>query len=320
MQRGSLSAALIALVPLLAARFSAAEGAPSDAASRGPTTEVAVVDVDTLPRAELPTLPTEKDTPVGAAAWAKSTALSVRLVEKTPVVGRTEPRTGHLPMLSRKKKAAERTQIVELEPTAPSMDAIYASSPDATEIEASPALRMPCGQHESIAPLRWETLASPEGADVRLEVRDLFFDTKSCAVALGQVATLPLRAVAFAEGKPWLYAMRSRAGITLVMPRASELHSESMVGTAVSLRGAFTRITLPIGRWGSASVVAELDTLSFGPNDLATDDQDDRSVEVGIELVQTMSERSPTLLVRRSLRNPVSEGDTPSTSREQSME
>jgi hypothetical protein len=78
-----------------------------------------------------------------------------------------------------------------------------------------------------------------------------------------------------------------------VMPHTSELVSESMVGAPVSVRGEFTRITLPMGRWGSGAIVAQLESLSGTP---ASDS--DRPVEVGIELVQTMSEKAPTLLVR----------------------
>jgi hypothetical protein len=51
---------------------------------------------------------------------------------------------------------------------------------------------------------------------------------------------------------------------------------------------------MPLGRWGAGSVVAQLDALS-GHSD---DESDQRPVEVGIELVQTMSEKAPTLLVR----------------------
>jgi hypothetical protein len=142
--------------------------------------------------------------------------------------------------------------------------------------------------------MRWEALATTAEGNATLAVRDLWFDAKTCAVGPGFEASVPLQAIAWDGGKPWLYAMRSHAGITLVMPRVSELRSDSMVGVPVSVRGDFTRITLPVGRWGSGSIVAQLESLASGD----AEHRADQPVEVGIELVQTMSEKAPTLLVR----------------------
>ena len=179
-------------------------------------------------------------------------------------------------------------------PASPSLDAIYAPSAEATELEGQESQKMSCGAQESVLPMRWEALATTEGGDARLSVHDLWFDAKACAVGPGPVATIPLKAIAWEGGKPWLYAMRSRGSVTLVMPRANEVSSESMVGVPVSMRGAFTRISMPLGRWGSGWIVAQLESLA----EKRAGESADRPVEVGIELVQTMSEKAPTLLVR----------------------
>jgi hypothetical protein len=159
--------------------------------------------------------------------------------------------------------------------------------------------------------VRWETLTVSTDGAAKLEVRDMWFDARSCAIGSGPTTTSILRAIAWDEGKPWLFALRDEKSVTLVMPRSNDVSAEAMVGSPITVRGGFTRVTLPLGRWGSSSIVANLPTLSLDvppqpnahqPNakKLADSDDGDRQpVEVAVELVQTMSEASPTLLVRR---------------------
>ncbi len=93
------------------------------------------------------------------------------------------------------------------------------------------------------------------------------------------------------------------------MPRSNEMAAEAMVGAPLTVRGAFTRVTLPLGRWGSGSLVASISSMTLEPPKKSKpgskpshpsdgDESDQRSVEVSIELVQTMSETHPTLVVR----------------------
>jgi hypothetical protein len=293
-------AAFLGLALAFAAGPSAADDAPP-----ADTTRIVVVDVDTLPKGELPSLPAENDAPTGVPAWTQPATITV-----TPVGEMPRPQRQGKPILHPAKTPstlshrAEKVKIVSIAPTSPSLDAIYAPSNDATELEAQASQKMSCGERESVLPMRWEALVTGADGSARLEVHDLWFDAKSCAVGPGPTATVSLQAIAWEAGRPWLYAMRSRAGVTLVMPRVGEISSESMVGTPVSVRGDFTRITMPVGRWGSGSIVAQLESLTGHD----TGDGVDRSVEVGIELVQTMSEKAPTLLVRtRQARVPTSD-------------
>jgi hypothetical protein len=83
-----------------------------------------------------------------------------------------------------------------------------------------------------------------------------------------------------------------------------------MVGAPVTVRGGFTRVTLAVGRWGSASFVATLPSLELkahpapAPREHAVRHEESvplpPAVEVAVELVQTMAEKAPTLTVRRS--------------------
>jgi hypothetical protein len=281
---------LVASVLMLAARPSAADD------DQPLKTEVTIVDIETLPRGELPAPPAESDAPTGVPAWTQPETITVTAAGEVQRPRRRKPS----PSIRVSKKSSinshstEKVKLVAIAPASPSLDAMYAPSADVTELEAQDTQKMSCGDRESVLPMRWESLATTAEGDARLAVRDLWFDAKSCAVGPGPEKTIPLKAIAWEGGKPWLFAMRSHGGVTLVMPRASEVTSESMVGAPVSLRGAFTRVSLPVGRWGSASIVAQLDSLTDGPSS----DGAERPVEVGIELVQTMSERAPTLLVR----------------------
>jgi hypothetical protein len=277
--------------------FALALLAAPGAADREPEasiTDVIAVDVDTLPVGQLPAVPIEADAPSAIPAWTEAETITVTVAGET-----SRPRRHRKPFVSVSKKSiapqrAEKVKLVSIAPTSPSLDALYTPSSDVSEIEGQPMQKMSCGDRESVLPMRWEALATSENGDARLSVRDLWFDAKSCAVGPGPATTIPLKAIAWEGGKPWLYAMRSHGSVTLVMPRVNEVNTESMVGVPVSLRGAFTRISMPLGRWGSGSIVAQLDSLAGDPAGGVAD----RPVEVGIELVQTMSEKAPTLLVR----------------------
>ena len=294
------NAFLAALTLALWAGPSAAEEEP-----RPETTKVVVVEVSDLPEGEIPVPPAETDAPTGVPAWTQPATISVTAAGEVQRKRRRGKPTVHVSKKSalaiQHAERVEKVKLVAIAPAAPSRDALYTPSADATELEAQSTQKLSCGERESVLPMRWEALATTESGDARLSVHDLWFDAKTCAVGPGPETTLPLKAIAWENGKPWLFAMRGRAGVTLVMPRVNEVSSESMVGAPVSMRGDFTRITMPVGRWGSGSIVAQLESLGAGDADGHASEQ---PVEVGIELVQTMSEKAPTLLVRTRHANP----------------
>jgi hypothetical protein len=300
MARGA-PAFLAGLTLALAATASAAEDQPP-----AETTKVVVIDVGALPEGEIPLPPAETDAPTGVPAWTQPATITV-----TPAGEVLRKRRRSKPSMQVSKKSiapserSEKVKLVSIAPASPSLDALYPPSSDATEFDAPSTQKLSCGERASVLPMRWEALATTAEGDARLSVHDLWFDAKSCAVGPGPETTIPLKAVAWEGNRPWLYAMRSREGVTIVMPRVSEISSESMVGAPVSVRGDFTRITIPVGRWGSGSIQAQVDAFPGEPSD----DRVDRPIEVGIELVQTMSEKTPTLLVRTRRANvPAPEG------------
>jgi hypothetical protein len=283
-----------ALLGTALALFAAPSAADDEPAAE--TTKVVVIDVGSLPAGEIPPPLGETDAPVGVPAWTQPASISVTAAGEMPRHRRGKPvmRVSKKSSITSSRVPAEKVKLVSIAPTTPSIDALYAPSADATELDAPASQKLSCGDRQSVLPMRWESLATSSSDDARLFVHDLWFDAKTCAVGPGPEATLALKAVAWEGGRPWLYAMRSHLGVTLVLPRVSEISSESMVGAPVSIRGDFTRVTMPMGRWGSGSIVAQMDAFPGEP----ADDRADRPIEVGIELVQTMSETAPTLLVR----------------------
>jgi hypothetical protein len=289
---------LIDVAPALAAEEPAPRrGAPvtgeKTTETPGPLTRVVVVDVSTLPKGDLPRLPAETDAPTGVPAFTQPKTIALQSVAEITRPRRPRKKSIFTPMKKPIAKRTEKVKFVSLTASTPTIDAFYSPAPDATELDGPSSQRMSCTDQASVVPMRWESLATTPDGDVRLDTRDLWFDSKSCAVGPGPEASVTLKAIAWEDGKPWLFAMQSRSGITLIMPRVSDLSSESMVGAPIAMRGDFTRITLPLGRYGSGSIAAQVDSLG-----LSQSDDHAGPVEVGIELVKTMSERAPTLLVR----------------------
>src|SRR5262249_715128 len=134
----------------------------------------------------------------------------------------------------------------------------------------------------------------------RLEIRDLWFDDGACMVQMARTTELALKAVAWVDGKPWLFAMRDDNAITFVAPRTDDMSTDAITGTPVTVRGGFTRVTLPIARHGASAVVTTMASLEFRIDHPPTSDTDTQSTNVAIEIGKTMSESAPTVFVRRT--------------------
>jgi hypothetical protein len=280
-----------------------AEAAPSWAEEAPEPTlpQVVVVDFASLPIANLPPLPAESSTPTSAPK-ERFTGLKVEPAGAKPSAKRSKKR--HL----KKPTKAQPARVVVVTASDPSLGIFYAPQANATEYDGDASQRMQCGT-DQVTPLRWETLAIGSDGNARLELHDVWFDARTCSARSGSTSVATLKAIASDRGRPWLFAARNDTTVTFVMPRSNETAADAMVGTPLTVRGAFTRVTLPLGRWGSGSLVASLSSMSFEPPKKSKpgskpsrpndgDDAGQRSVEVSIELVQTMTETHPTLVVR----------------------
>jgi hypothetical protein len=261
------------------------------------------IDFDAIPSGVLPPVPHAGDAPPSAANERVS---GVKL-QKT----RSAPRKKKLPpgLLAKMGKR----EFVELAPDHPEIAAMYAPAAEGAEFEGESVSRMACRRQDPPSPVRWETLSVGPDGNAKLELKDLWFFADSCSVGLGSTTQVAFKAIAWDGGHPWLFAMRDEKTVTFVMPRANDVSADAMVGTPLTIRGGFTRVSLPIGRWGSSSFVAHLATLQLKPpappvkakgkgqvvEAQSDETTNDTPVEIAVELVQTMSETSPTLLVRR---------------------
>ena len=299
-------AATFALALMGHASPSDADPAEEGGAAAEPLPPIIVaIDFDTIPHGTLPPVRSEADVP--DAVPTSERAAGVKLLKVKNPFGKKKLPPGLLAKMGK-------TEIVELVPAHPEIAAMYVPAQEGTEFEGESISRMACHRKEPPSPVRWETLTISDDGNAKLEIKDLWFDAESCAVGIGSTSEVVFKAIAWDGAKPWLFAMRDEKSVTFLMPRTNDVSADSMVGSASTVRGGFTRVTLPIGRWGSSSLVANLATLELKapppppkPNAKgqaveasAEPGTSDQPVEIAVELVQTMSEKAPTLLVRRS--------------------
>jgi hypothetical protein len=264
--------------------------------------EVVLVDFAAIPTGALPPLPAETDAPM-SAPQARVTELKVE-----PIADKVPTKHARKKHLRGKKKQGARVvppRAVEVRPAVPALGLLYAPSDDASEVDGDSSQRMVCGNPNGAAPLRWEKLAIDAGGHAELEIQDIWLDSRSCSLWPGSASVINVAPIAWHDGKPWLYAFRGDTSITFVMPRSDEMTAETMVGAPVTIRGAFTRVTMPLGRWGSGTILAALPSFSLdvptpknAKKPSAPAEAASGPVELTVELVQTMSEPRPTLLVR----------------------
>jgi hypothetical protein len=265
--------------------------------------EVVSVDYASIPVGALPPLPAEADTPKSAP---KARVMDLKL---EPIAEKGSPKrpSKRLHKKNKKVKHPKTPHMVEVRPAAPSLGLLYTPTDASGEVDGESFQRMQCGNRGDAQPLRWEKLTLGPDGTARLQIDDVWFDSKSCSLWPGSSSVTTLKPVAWQDGKPWLYAVRSDSSVTFVMPRSNEASAETMVGSPVAIRGEFTRVTLPLGRWGAGSISASLPALAISTPPPANvharkpapvDEGEKSPVELAVEVVQTMAERYPTLLVR----------------------
>lgn len=272
------------------------------------------VDFDAIPRGTLPPTPSGDAPPTALDSEPEAQGLSLQKVKLPP--RRKKPHPMKRKMASGLAAKLLKADIVEVTPDHSELGAMYALDPQSSDFNGESVSPLTCKTDQPASPLRWETLAV-EGDVANVDVKDLWFQSMACSVTAGATARVSLAAVARDGDKPWLYAVRDDRTVTFLFPRATDVTADAAVGIPVTVRGGFTRVTLPLGRWGSTTFVAHLPSLAFEspatapvaatakhpkgqaarPKPEPTPSTD--PIEIAVELVQTMSEASPTILVRR---------------------
>lgn len=294
-----------------------AEDAADAPSPKGPATPVFVsVDFDAIPRGTLPPMPSGDAPPTTLDSEPEAQGLSLQKVKLPPA--HRKPHAKNRKMANGLAAKMLKTDVVEVMPDHPELGAMYASDPQSTDFNGEAVSPLTCKTDQPASPVRWETL-TVEGDTANLDIKDMWFQSMACSVTAGATTRVSLGVVARDGDKPWLYAVRDDRTVTFLFPRASDVTADAAVGTPVTVRGGFTRVTLPLGRWGSTMFVAHVPSLAFElpapavpaaakppkgakgqavrPKPVPTSDAD--PVEIAVELVQTMSETSPTILLRR---------------------
>ena len=287
-----------------------------------PRPVIVAIDVDSIPIGAVPPAPSVDDAPANADAEEEAPGIAVQKMKNPPPRRKRRPPPSKLPSGLAAKKTP--TELVELSLDHAEAGALYVPASDTTDFAGETVGGMPCRRQDQVppSPVRWET-ATASGDHAEIAVKDLWFYGGTCTVRAGASTAVAFKAVAWDSGKPWLYALRDDKSVTFLMPRSTDVTAEASVGAPVTVRGGFTRVTLPLGRWGSSSFVAHISSMTLdappapappGPRGKGqrarlqekTPAPADPFVEVGVELVQTMSEKTPSLLVRRvALETPV---------------
>ncbi len=278
---------------------------PAEDAPEMPPPRVVLVDYASIATGILPPFPSESSAPA-AAPSAPVSDLEVDVVAQGP--RKPSPKRLHRKKRIRPSKGSK---DVEIKAVGPVLGLLYMPSNDSTDFNGDTTQRMSCGaDQQGIVAVRWEKVLVGKADDARLEIADLWFDRKTCSLGSGSTMVVPIKAIAWNDGRPWLYAVRSETSVTFVMPQATETSADSMAGAPLTIRGGFTRVTLPLGRWGASSMVAQVPSLLFeAPKSTASTKSQKAShtpegvtesgpTQVAVELVQTMSELHPTLVVR----------------------
>lgn len=265
---------------------------------------IAAIDFDTIPKGALPPVPGDAEPSGAMSDEPRAQGLKMEKV-KLPPRRKKKPSPGLAAKMGK-------SDVVELAPDHPEIGALYVPSVDGTDFGGDP-VRMTCRREAAPSFVRWETLTVAPGGDAQLEIKDLKFDPGTCTAVEGPTTRVALKAIARDKDRPWLFAVRDDNTVTFLLPRTDDVSADAMVGSAVTVRGGFTRVSLPIARWGSSSFVAHVPSLELrpppppaprakgrAPSVRGDSKPDEEPTEVTVELVQTMSEKSPTLLVRRS--------------------
>jgi hypothetical protein len=309
--------------PCWAQDSDASNGASAEDTPANPRPVIVAIDVDSIPIGTLPPAPSVDDAPANADAEEEAPGIAVQKMKNPPPRKKRKPRPSKLPSGLAAKRTP--TELVELSLDHAEAGAVYVPAPDATDFAGETVGGMPCRRQDQVppSPVRWETATTSGGERAELAIKDLWFYGGTCTVRAGSATAVMFKAVAWESGKPWLYALRDDKSVTFLMPRSTDVTAEASVGAPVTVRGGFTRVTLPLGRWGSSSFVAHISSMTLDAPPAPPPSRPpskgrrvrpeekppapaDPFVEVGVELVQTMSEKTPSLLVRRvALETPV---------------
>ena len=271
-------------------------GDPPQTSSPTPGMHVFSVNMDDLPRERVPALPSVVAPPSSAVWQTQAEGLHLVTMAGKPLA-RTAAPSKTKPTVVRFAGRGEEKVTVFL-----------ASSwtPGAVMNPHLVAL-VQCNQSTgTLLPIRWERLGVGADNIVNLDIDDGWFDGKSCRFVTTAHATLHPKLVAALGDMPIVFGMRDDDSVTLLMPTDGRLLSDAMGGDVVQMSGAGTRVTLPLGRGGSAALVTPIAPSALSEwvtriahlTPAAPAPVPSGDLMVRVDIAETVTEPKPTMLVR----------------------
>lgn len=162
--------------------------------------------------------------------------------------------------------------------------------------------------------LRWERFILDANDNPSLEVNDGWFDPRTCKPHLEKRTSIQLKTVLQRDGKPLAFASRSEDEMTLYFPPETSIAADNGAAIAGSVplvtRGALWRVTIPVRKGLATGALAEIRSNQI-PTWLAQARgkvpeapkayEPYRAQQVGVDVIQTVSDAAPTILLRANL-------------------
>jgi hypothetical protein len=160
--------------------------------------------------------------------------------------------------------------------------------------------------YRRVVPVRSEQGSIRANSALDITVRDYLFDPYTCELNPASSTQLQAKQVVSIAGKPLIWGFRSAdAELTLIFPWTSSLSVDSTVGNPELAVGMMYQLRLPLRAGTTSSVLLAFATdqthnawKQVVDKSLQIDDGELADVTVGIDVVQAVSDASPSITVR----------------------
>lgn len=144
-----------------------------------------------------------------------------------------------------------------------------------------------------------------EKGELTLDIDDGWFDPSNCSLSIERRTTLHPVVVQADHGLPLAFALRSDAALTLFFTPSTNVAADAS-GELGQGNGALRRVTVPLERGGSASVLASVSAVRLAEWRLRAMGQEvpqrgssgDVALTLGLDAVQTVRDAAPSITVR----------------------
>jgi len=253
-----------------------------------PAPHIAQLDLAAVPKESIPPPLDQASAPTRIPAEATSTSL--RLTDITR------------PKLARFKAGQEPLEV-HIESVEPGVGGGYFTR--ATMPSSSPKLATTCTKGSTVQGLRWEHAHISEKGELTIDIDDGWFDPSNCSLSIERRTTLRPMMLHADGGLPLAFAMRSDRGLTFFFAPESNIAADAS-GELIQANGALRRVTMPLERGGASSILvsasaaklADWKLRAMGREVPASAVAGDIAITLGIDAVQTVGDREPSVMVR----------------------